>query len=65
MREFYAFTLLFALPIGMILGAIFLIASLLARGRAKKIFTVLSSLSILFMALFGIGVYLRVIFGGV
>ncbi len=65
MREFSAFLLLFGLPIGMILGAVFFFASLLARGRAKKVFTVLSSLSILFMALFGAGVYLAVAFGGV
>ncbi len=65
MREFFAFLLLFGLPIGMILGAVFFFASLLARGRAKKVCTVLSSLSILLMALFGAGVYLAVAFGGV
>lgn len=65
MREFSAFLLLFGLPIGMISGAIFFFASLLARGRAKKVFTALSSLSILAMALFGTGIYLAVAFGGV
>lgn len=65
MREFSAFLLLFGLPIGMIFGAIFFFASLLAHGRAKKVCTVLSSLSILLMALFGAGVYLAVAFGGV
>lgn len=49
----------------MILGAVFFFASLLARGRAKTVCTVLSSLSILLMALFGAGVYLAVAFGGV